>query len=207
MNKVVVTGTDTGIGKTIFSAGLTRALRASYWKPVQAGLAEETDTQIVARLSLQPTLPESLRLDRPASPHIAAEAQGLQIDPNALTRPNVEGPLVIEGAGGLMVPLNRKTLFLDVFAAWNIPVILCARTQLGTINHSLLSLQALRAAGCSVVGIAFIGDPEPDAEDSITGFGDVTHLGRLPRLDPLTPASLHAAFAEIDVQSIQRAMS
>ncbi|GAA6210001.1 dethiobiotin synthase [Cognatishimia sp. WU-CL00825] len=207
MTKMVVTGTDTGIGKTIFSAGLTRALDACYWKPVQAGLEEETDTQIVARLSQQPTLPESIRLNLPMSPHLAAEAQNLQIDPGALTPPNVTGPLVIEGAGGLMVPLNRKTLFIDVFAAWKTPVILCARTQLGTINHSLLSLRALQSAGCSVAGIVFIGDAEPEVEETIVAFGDVAHLGRLPRLNPLSAASLHKAFDDIDVQTIQQAMT
>jgi dethiobiotin synthetase len=194
MTAFVVTGTDTDIGKTVFAAGLTGYLDAHYWKPVQAGLDGQTDSQIVARLSGRPTLPEAYRLHLPASPHLAAEAEGLVIDPARLTPPPVR-PLVIEGAGGLMVPLNRQTLFLSVIAGWGLPVILCARTALGTINHSLLSLMALRQAGAVIHGIAFIGDAVPAVEDTITQMGQVRRLGRLPRLATLDPATLRTAFA------------
>lgn len=193
-NTIVVTGTDTDIGKTIFAAALTQAISATYWKPVQAGLEGETDSQIVARLSGRKTLPETYRLNMPASPHLAAEADGVMIDAESLTPPKVEGPLVIEAAGGLMVPLNRKTLFLDVVARWKAPVVLCARTSLGTINHSLLSLAALRQSGCNVLGIAFIGDAEGEVEKTICDFGQVQHLGRLPMLGNLTPETLSEAF-------------
>lgn len=195
MTRFVVTGTDTGIGKTVFAAGLSGLLQASYWKPVQSGLEEETDSQIVARLSGCPVLPEAYRLKLPASPHISANAEGVWIDPARLTLPAAD-PLVVEGAGGLMVPLNNDTLYLDVIASWRSPVILCARTALGTINHSLLSLAALRAAGASVHGIAFIGNPEPQVEDTITRLGKVRRLGRLPFLADLTPATLAKAFAQ-----------
>lgn len=117
MTSIIVTGTDTGIGKTVFSAGLTAALGATYWKPVQSGLEEETDTEIVARLSGRPVLPEAYRLQIPASPHLSAEAEGAEID-TLLDIPEVDGPLVVEGAGGLMVPLNRQVTYLDVFARW-----------------------------------------------------------------------------------------
>lgn len=196
MTAVVVTGTDTGIGKTVFSAALVQALQASYWKPVQSGLEEETDSQIVARLSGCSPLSEGYLLQLPASPHLSAEAEGVEIDPARLPLPQVAGPLVVEGAGGLMVPLNRETLYLDLFAEWGAPVILCARTQLGTINHTLLSLKALRDAGCSVIGIAFIGAPEPEVEDTIVQFGQVAHLGRLPMIDALDRAALAAAFGQ-----------
>lgn len=185
MSAIVVTGTDTGIGKTVFSAGLVAALRGSYWKPVQSGLEEETDSQIVARLSGRPVLPEGYLLKLPASPHLSAEAEGGEIDPGSLTLPQVDGVLVAEGAGGVMVPLNREVLFLDLFAQWGAPVILCARTQLGTINHTLLSLQALRGAGCDVMGVAFIGEAEDEVEQTICQFGNVAHLGRLPVIDGL----------------------
>ena len=196
MTAVVVTGTDTGIGKTVFSAALVQALQASYWKPVQSGLEEETDSQIVARLSGCSPLSEGYLLQLPASPHLSAEAEGVEIDPARLPLPQVAGPLVVEGAGGLMVPLNRETLYLDLFAEWGAPVILCARTQLGTINHTLLSLKALRDAGCSVIGIAFIGAPEPEVEDTIVQFGQVAHLGRLPMIDALDRAALADAFGQ-----------
>ncbi|AUQ53598.1 dethiobiotin synthase [Phaeobacter inhibens] len=208
MSALIVTGTDTGIGKTIFSAGLVQALDATYWKPVQSGLEEETDSQIVARLLGRPALPEGYLLQLPASPHLSAEAEGVEIDPDTLDLPEADGVLVVEGAGGLMVPLNRKVLYLDLFARWRAPVILCARTQLGTINHTLLSLKALRDAGCLVVGVAFIGEAEPEVEDTICQFGKVAHLGRLPVLRELTSDALAVAFqASINVNLIKEALA
>ena len=106
-----------------------------------------------------------------------------------------------------MVPLNRRVLFLDVIATWQAPVILCARTALGTINHSLLSLAALRHAGCNVLGIAFVGDTNPAVERTICDFGGVAHLGCLPMLDPLTPETLARAFAAfIDMSTIRKGL-
>lgn len=210
MTALVVTGTDTGIGKTLFSAALVQALRASYWKPVQSGLEEETDSEVVARLSGATVLPEGYRLQLPASPHLSAEAEGVEIDPNTLPLPKVQGPLVVEGAGGLLVPLNRETLYLDLFARWGAPVILCARTQLGTINHTLLSLKALRDAGCDVVGVAFIGDAEPEVEASICQFGAAAHLGRLPMIADLgaQPELLAEVFAKhINLELIRAALA
>lgn len=195
MTAFIVTGTDTGIGKTVFAAGLTRHLGAHYWKPVQSGLEGETDSQIVARLSGRPVLPEALRLRLPASPHIAAAAEGVRIDLAALTLP-LPRPLVIEGAGGVMVPLTQGQTFLDLFARWQVPVILCARTALGTINHTLLSLAGLRGAGVPVHGVAFIGAAEPQVEDTIARMGRVPRLGRLPILAGLGPANLHKAFED-----------
>lgn len=201
-NTIVITGTDTDIGKTIFAAALTGATKAKYWKPVQAGLEGETDSQTVARLSGCETLPEAYRLNMPASPHLAAEAEGVEIDVERLALPKVSGPLVVEAAGGLMVPLNRKTLFLNVVANWGAPVVLCARTSLGTINHTLLSLSALHDAGCEVLGIAFIGNAEPEVERTICDFGDAVHLGRLPKLEDLTPETLSSAFDQaFDLQN------
>jgi len=196
--RIVVTGTDTGIGKTIFAAGLVQHLDGFYWKPIQAGLDGETDADVVRRLSGLPErriLPEAWRLHAPASPHWAAERDGVAIDPDALVPPKVAGPLIIEGAGGLMVPLTRRVLFIDVFANWGAPVVLCARTGLGTLNHTLLSLEALRRRGIAVLGVALIGDPHPDNERTLAALGGVPLLGRLPRLDPLTPKTLEAAFS------------
>lgn len=193
MTAFVVTGTDTGIGKTVFAAALAARLQASYWKPVQSGLEGETDSETVARLSGRPVLPEAWRLALPASPHLAAAAEGVAIDAAALTPPPVR-PLVVEGAGGLMVPLNDRASFLDVFARWQLPVILCARTALGTINHSLLSIAALRAAGVPLHGLAFIGPAAPEMETTICRMGEARRLGRLPLLQDLTPGSLRATF-------------
>ncbi|MDO7836572.1 dethiobiotin synthase [Sphingobium sp. HBC34] len=198
MSILVVTGTDTGIGKTVFAAGLAGALGAHYWKPIQAGVDPEGDKETVAALSgLSPDhiLPEAYRLATPASPHLAARIDGVEIALDRLTLPQVDGPLVVEGAGGVLVPITETLLMADLFAHWGRPAILCARTTLGTINHSLLSIEALKARGVPVAGIAFIGDPHEENERIIPQIAGVPSLGRLPRLDPLDPATLATAFA------------
>ena len=194
---IVVTGTDTDIGKTVFAAGLTAALGARYWKPVQAGLADGSDAASVVTLGVPAdrVLPEAYRLTTPCSPHLAAEIDRVTIDPDRLALPQVDGPLVVEGAGGVMVPVTRDLIFADLFARWNTPVVLVARTGLGTINHSLLSIEALRSRAVPILGIAFVGDPVEDSEATIATLGKVRRLGRLPRLDPLNAATLAEAFA------------
>ncbi len=197
--RIVVAGTDTDIGKTVFSAALTSALDGYYWKPVQAGLAEETDSDVVERLSgLAPArvLPEVYRLNTPASPHFAAEHDGIEIDPKKLSPFGLPTPLVVETAGGLMVPLTRRLLQIDLLAQWRLPVVLCASTRLGTINHSLLSIEALKRRAIPLLGVAFIGDENADSERTIAAFGGVRRLGRLPRLATLDADSLQAAFNE-----------
>jgi dethiobiotin synthetase len=202
----VVTGTDTGIGKTVFSAGLTAALNGCYWKPIQAGLDDETDAETVRRLGeigADRIVSGIYALRQPRSPHLAALHDGVEIRQRHLGLPSVDRPLVVEGAGGLMVPLSPRLLQIDVISSWQRPVILCARTALGTINHTLLSLEALRRRRVAVLGVAFCGEQDPEAEATIETMGHVRRLGRLPRLDPLDAGTLRAAFAEaFDVQSI-----
>jgi dethiobiotin synthetase len=198
MTAFVVTGTDTGIGKTVFSAALTGALGAYYWKPVQAGLDDGADRDHVARLadvSAAHVLPEAYRLNTPCSPHRAAELDGAVIDLARLTLPEVR-PLVVEGAGGALVPVTRNTTYADIFAWWNLPVIVVARTALGTINHSLLTFEALRSRGVPIHGVAFVGDANEDSEATICAMGEVRRLGRLPMLDRLDAQSLAIAFSQ-----------
>lgn len=198
MSAIVVTGTDTDIGKTVFSAALAGALGAHYWKPVQAGLDDGSDRERVARLSGladDKLLPEAYRLTTPCSPHRAAEVDGVAIDPLRLALPRVDGPLVVEGAGGVLVPVTRELLFADLFARWAAPVVLVARTALGTINHSLLSIEALKRRSVPLLGIAFVGEGVEDTEATIAAIGGVRRLGRLPMLDPLGRDTLAAAFA------------
>ncbi|GAC1406022.1 MAG: dethiobiotin synthase [Novosphingobium sp.] len=197
MSAFVVTGTDTGIGKTVFAAALAGALGAHYWKPVQAGLEDGADADHVARLSGLPTghvLPEAWRLTSPLSPHRAAEIDGVEIHPHALKLPP-QRPLVVEGAGGALVPLTRQTTFADLFAWWDLPVVVVARTTLGTINHSLLTFEALRARGVTIHGVAFVGDSNADNEATIAAMGNVRRLGRLPMLAGLDHTSLATAFS------------
>lgn len=195
--RFIVSGTDTGVGKTVFAAALAGALDAWYWKPVQSGFSEGTDSDRVAELSGLPRdriLPEAYCFKAALSPHRAAELEHIKIDAKKINPPALDGRLVIEGAGGLMVPIKRELLFIDIFARWEWPVILCARTALGTINHSLLSIEALRARSIPVHGIAFVGDRNDDNERTICDIGNVRRLGCLPWLDPLKAPALRAAF-------------
>ncbi len=193
----IVTGTDTGIGKTVFSAALAGALGGYYWKPIQAGLDGQTDSDTVRRLSgLAPerVLPEAYRLKLPASPHMAAARERIEIRRERMPLPWGARPLVIEGAGGLLVPLSAKLLQIEQFASWGLPIILCASTGLGTINHTLLSLEALAKRRMLVHGIAFIGDAAEEVENAIVAFGGVPRLGRLPLVEPLEQRRLARAF-------------
>ncbi len=198
MTRIVVTGTDTGIGKTVFAAALAGALDGYYWKPIQSGLEDETDSDAVRRLSALPAeriLPERYRLRTPASPHLAARIDGVAIDAERFDLPATARPLVIEGAGGLLVPLTRELTYIDVLARWRAPLALCARTTLGTINHTLLSIEAIRVRGIPLLGVAFIGDENTSSEDIIVALGRTRRLGRLPFLTQLSAGSLKAVFA------------
>jgi dethiobiotin synthetase len=198
-NKCIITGTDTDVGKTVFTAMLTLALGAHYWKPIQAGVSEDIDTRVVQNLTGLPRerfFPENYILTEPLSPHRAAELDNIEIDVANLNPPEFEGPLLIEGAGGLMVPLTRRNLQINLFKRWGLPVILCARTQLGTINHTLLSLEALWARNIPVHGIAFIGPDMPDTVNIIQEQSGVKVLGCLPWLNNLNAQTLLQAFEE-----------
>ena len=199
MNSYIIVGTDTNVGKTVFSAALVGALGCAYWKPVQAGLEGETDSQIVARLSgVSPNLilPEAYRLQHPVSPHLAAHADGIEIDIKNLNPPTEIKNTIIELAGGVMVPWSNKILSIDIIETWKLPVIVVARTTLGTINHSLLTLEALRKRNIFIHGVAFVGDESSGAQLAISEFGKTRILGRLPWLDLLTREALCVAFSK-----------
>ena len=200
MKPLIVTGSDTGIGKTVVCAMLTLALEGIYWKPIQSGTDGGTDTQRVKALTNLPPahfLPERYVLRAPLSPHRAAELDGITISPDSLDLPQTTGNrrLIVEGAGGVLVPIDRQTLQIALFSRWGAPVIVVARTTLGTINHTLLTLEALRHRAIEVMGIIFVGDPMPDTERTIVEFGGVKNLGRLPILTTLDAGTLREAFA------------
>jgi len=206
---LIVSGTDTGIGKTVAAAGLAAALGAFYWKPVQAGTEEGTDSETAQCLGVpaERILSESYRLSMPASPHLAAQHEGREIDPDRLALPSPR-PLVVEGAGGLMVPLRTEPpwLTIDQFAIWRAPVLLVARTGLGTINHSLLSIEALRTRGIPIAGLLFVGEPHGENERVIPALSGVANLGRIPSLDPLDARSLTDSVKALDLATIRAAM-
>jgi dethiobiotin synthetase len=212
MTPLIVTGTDTGIGKTVVCAMLTLALDAVYWKPIQAGTNGGTDTMRVRQLTGLPEQnfrAERYVLQNPLSPHRAAELDQVAISSDDLRLPEdvpAGRHLIIEGAGGVLVPINRSLLQIEMFARWRAPVVLCARTSLGTINHSLLSLEALKRRGIDVLGVVFVGDAMPDSERTIVEFGAAQRLGRLPILPELNAQKLNAAFAaHFDRRDFERA--
>lgn len=202
---VFVTGTDTGVGKTMISACLARAWDAAYWKPLQTGMKDEPgDTPTVATLAALPSErvhTPAYALAEPLSPHAAAELEGVAIDPDALFLPDTDRPLVVEGAGGLMVPVTEDVFIIDLIARFGLPVVLVARSTLGTINHTLLSLEALRARGLAVAGVVLNGPPNPGNRAAIERFGKVRVLAEiptLPRLDAETVAEAAALIPSFD---------
>jgi len=185
-DRFFLTGTDTDVGKTVTAAALCAAHGLTYWKPVQSGLADGTDTDTVRRLVPGVrTLPEAWRLTNPASPHTAARDDGVAIDVGALTLPQADR-LLVEGAGGWMVPLRIApwTWQSAIPQHLELPVVVVARTGLGTLNHTFSMLRAIRADGCEVAGLVLVGDPHPDNEHDLHTHGAPV-LGRLPRVASL----------------------
>ena len=173
-----------------------------YWKPVQSGITEGTDTKTVQNLTGLPDerfLPENYVFTKPLSPHRAAELDNSKIEIDDLKKqdkiPKCNGTLIIEGAGGLMVPMTREKLQIDLYKDWQIPVVLCAHTKLGTINHTLLSIEALKSRNIPLKGLVFIGNDNPDNVETIAAFSKTDILGIMPRLEQLTRNNLMQAFA------------
>lgn len=188
-----VTGTDTGAGKTVACAWAVLHMGARYWKPVQAGRDGETDEQTVRRLTGAPDerfAPSTYTFEQVIAPHEAARREGRRIDMDAFALPEGGGPLVVEGAGGLMVPLTGTEYVIDLIARLRLPAILVCRTELGTINHSLLSLEALRARNIPVAGVVLNGPDVPHNRAAIETWGKVAVLGHIPPLDPLSREAL-----------------
>lgn len=209
--QLVVCGTDTDVGKTVVSALLVQGLGAHYWKPVQCGLDPGPDgggdrDRVQRWLQLPPErlLPEAYRLRAAVSPHWAsalesgdAERPGAPIDPERLRLPALEGPLVVETAGGLLVPLRLDLLQIEQIQRWGLPVLLVARSGLGTLNHTLLSLEALRRRQIPVLGVLLNGDPHPNNEATLEQLGGVPLLGCLPPLPRLDAEQLAAQWRRL----------
>lgn len=191
--KVFITGTDTNIGKTVISSWICLHSGAEYFKPIQSGLEEETDSEIVARLAGAKVHAECYRLRAPLSPHLSARLDGVAIDMNRLELPHATN-LVVEGAGGLMVPINDREFMIDVidhfWGHFGMPVILAARSSLGTINHTLLSLKALRDRNIKILGVIMSGEPNDENKKAIETFGAVRVIAELPRLECVTSEAL-----------------
>ncbi|WP_316815013.1 dethiobiotin synthase [Pedobacter nyackensis] len=185
MNNIYfITGIGTGIGKTIVSAVLTEKLKADYWKPVQSGDLDISDSLFVKHLVRPETIihPESYRLSQPLSPHLSAMLDGIQISLDAIKAPQTNNNLIIEGAGGLMVPLNDNELILDLIKSLKVKVIVVSQNYLGSINHTLLTLEVLKANQIEVAGLIFNGTENQESEQYIAKYSNVKVLGRIPKM-------------------------
>lgn len=184
----VVTGIGTDVGKTVVSALLCAALDADYWKPVQTGSSEWSDARrIAALIGQERVVPGVYSFEQPISPHAAAKLAHSTIETAQLRIPARHRPLIIEGAGGVHVPLNDTHTFLDVLQVWDVPVIVVSRNYLGSINHTLLTLETLQQRAIPVAGIIFNGPSTPLSENAIVAYSKVPVLGHVPEVDAITP--------------------
>lgn len=191
--KYFVTGIGTGIGKTLVSAVLTEKLKADYWKPIQSGDLDQSDSLAIESLiSNQQTKihPETYRLNNPLSPHLSARMDGVEIELNKFSIPKTSNNLIVEGAGGLMVPLNDKELILDLIKHLNLEVIVVSQNYLGSINHTLLTLNTLKQHCISIKGIVFSGEENLESHDYILKYSKVNHLGNIPLLGEISKSKV-----------------
>ena len=203
MRGLFITGTDTSVGKTVAAAALLLRYRTiaplRYWKPIQTGIEQDDDTAEVRRLAAcndDEIFDEGVRLPRPVSPHLAANWAGQAIHLNSLVEKiQTQSPStrwIVEGAGGVLVPLNDSSLMADLMVRMGLPVLIVARTALGTINHTLLTLEALRARSLCVAGVLMVGDSNPDSRDAIEKYGSVRVIGEMPRFASESGAPLNS---------------
>lgn len=179
-----IAGIDTNVGKTFVASLLVEQLQADYWKPIQTGSDEGRDTESVQQrvtpLPERRFFPETYCLRYPASPHDAAAREGVRIEIERFVLPQTDRPLIVEGAGGLMVPLNEKHLLIDLIEQLGLPVILVSKNYLGSINHTLLSVEALKQRGIRIHGIIFNGESNPASEEIILHYSQVPCIARIP---------------------------
>jgi len=192
-----ITGTDTGVGKTLLSSLLLANLNCKYWKPIQTGACEGTDRETVmkwAEIRAEDTFREAYIFDPPVSPHLAARQQGITIHLEEIRRPATTDSIVIEGAGGVLVPINDGASMLDLMRQLAAPVVVAARTALGTINHTLLTVLAIRQAKLALRGVVMIGKENIENGLAIERYGNVPVIGSIPWLETINRQTLRAAF-------------
>lgn len=195
-NTFFVTGIGTGIGKTMVSAILTEKLRADYWKPIQSGDLDQSDSLTIKSLisnSKTVVYEEAFKLTQPLSPHLSAKLDQVDINIRKLQTPTTTNDLIIEGAGGLMVPLNDHELMIDYIKSLNTEVILVSQNYLGSINHTLLSIEALKARGIAIKGIIFNGISNTETERYIKQYSELNVIGYIPELEIISKESVKQA--------------
>jgi dethiobiotin synthetase len=184
-----ITGTDTNIGKTIISAWICLHTRMPYWKPIQTGISDSRDTDVVQAIARVETYPETYALWEPLSPHAAAIQENMTIDPSKIIKPT-ENSLVIEGAGGVLVPLAPDVFLIDLIQQWTVPVLIVARSSLGTINHTCLTIEALRNRNIPILGVILNGIANPINRQAIETYGNCPVLAEFPPLQAVSAEGL-----------------
>ncbi len=186
-----ITGIGTDVGKTVAAAVITKALEADYWKPVQCGDLDNSDSIKIAQLTGLKTLPETFRLKAPMSPHAAADLEGIELSTAQIELPKSDKPIVVEGAGGVMVPFNSKETYLNLMVKLNLPVVLVTRHYLGSINHTMLSWKVLKGAGLNVVALVISGKAHESTESHFEAQMDVPFI-RINELEDVNSETIVA---------------
>ena len=201
--KFIICGTDTDVGKTLISSFFVRGLQSFYWKPIQSGIETETDSQSILRLSgikKEKILKEAYIFEKPVSPHWAAEIDRKKIDINLLNVPKIDGSIVIETAGGLMVPITRNFLQIDQIRKWNLPVIIVCRSSLGTLNHTLLTVEALKNRNIKILGLIINGEKHLDNPKTLREFSKLPIIAEFPRLNNIDKNNLDRLWKDLNIE-------
>ena len=198
-----ITGIGTDVGKTVVSAIVSEHLKATYWKPIQAGDLENSDSIRIQNLTENVTvLPEGITLSQPMSPHAAAKIDGIKIELSDFTLPDVKGNFIVEGAGGLMVPINEEGLMIiDLIDAFKLPVILVSRHYLGSINHSILSAESLQKRGIKIAGFVFVGEENKATEEIILKNTGLSMIARIPEVTEVSKDFILEQAKELELRS------
>jgi len=201
--KFIICGTDTDVGKTLISSFFVRGLQSFYWKPIQSGIETETDSQSILRLSginKVKILKEAYIFNTPVSPHWAAEIDKKKIDIKSLDLPSIDGSLVVETAGGLMVPITRNYLQIEQIKRWNLPVIIVCRSSLGTLNHTLLSIEALKKRNITILGLIINGNKHLDNPKTLHEFSKLPIIAEFPKLINVDKNNLDRLWQELNIE-------
>ena len=202
--KFIICGTDTDIGKTLISSFFVRGLNSFYWKPIQSGIESQTDSQTVEKLSQvskEKIIKEAYVFTKPLSPHWAAEIDQKTINFDMLRLPKVNGPMIIETAGGLMVPLTRNFLQIDQIKQWNLPVILVCKSSLGTLNHTLLSIEALKRRNIEILGLVVNGEKHLDNPKTLVEFSGIPLITEFPHITKIDSNNFDIIWKELDIKN------
>jgi len=202
--KFIICGTDTDIGKTLISSFFVKGLNSYYWKPIQSGIESQTDSQTVeqlAQVSKEKIIKEAYVFTKPLSPHWAAEIDKKTINFDILSLPKVKDSLIVETAGGLMVPITRNFLQIDQIKQWNLPVILVCKSSLGTLNHTLLSIEALKRRNIEILGLVVNGEKHLDNPKTLVDFSGIPLIAEFPYIDKMEPNKLDILWKELDIKN------